>query len=321
MVKLSEGNGGKEMDSLISRFTEGFPRGNWTHWDDDAAILKTDIGFFGFTSDSFVVDPPFFPGGNIGDLAFCGTVNDLAVMGIKPSALSVSLVIEEGFPDDDLAVISRTLRERSEETGIPIVTGDTKVMQKGKVDRIIINTSAIGITDKVLDVPVQPGDLIILSGSLGDHAVAVLSERFDFETSVVTDSMPLWDLISSVKPFIKQAKDPTRGGLAAVLNEFSSRSGFQVLVHESRIPVKPEVRSAVDLLGVDLYSLACEGRFVCVVEQSDADFVLETLRKFDPSASIIGEFTEKSVSEVVVKTRFGLRLLPKPSGNLVPRIC
>ena len=321
MVKLSEGNGGKEMDSLISRFTKDFPRGNWLHYDNDAAILKTDIGFFGFTTDSFIVEPPFFPGGNIGDLAFCGTVNDLAVMGIKPSALSIALVIEEGFPDEKLEKISDSLAKHSKATGIPLVTGDTKVMQKGKLDNIIINTSAIGVTDKVLDTPPESGDLIILSGSLGDHAVAVLSKRFDFETSVTTDSKPLWEEMKSIKPLIKQAKDPTRGGLAATLNEIAIKNNLQVLIHESHIPVKQEVRSAINLLGIDMYSLACEGRIVCIASQEKADLVLEILRKFNPDASIIGEFTGQKIPEVVIQTAFGKRLLPKPSGNIVPRIC
>ncbi len=242
-------------------------------------------------------------------------------MGIEPSSLSLSLIIEEGFPDEKLQLISDSITKLSKQTNIPIVTGDTKVMQKGKLDKIIINTSAIGITDKVLDIPPKSGDLIILSGSLGDHAVAVLSKRFDFETSIKTDSKPLWEEMKSIKPLIKQAKDPTRGGLASTLNEFAHKHNLQILIKEERIPVKQEVNAAIDLLGIDLYSLACEGRIVCIAEQSKADLVLEILKKFNPDAAIIGEFTEHNKPEVIIKTKFGKRLLPKPSGNIVPRIC
>ncbi len=323
-IRLDQGNGGKEMNVLIDKLKKFLPSSNWTHSDDDSAILKTDIGFFGLTTDSFVVDPVFFPGGNIGKIAMCGTINDLAVMGIKASAVSLGLVVEEGFPEEDLLQIMESIGDVSRKTGVPVVTGDTKVMQKGKLDKIIINTSGIGITDTILDKPLVPGDKIILSGSLGDHAIAVLSQRFDFQTSVVTDSKPLIDEVFSVKEFIKQAKDPTRGGLASALNEFAEKSGLSILIDEDSVPVKKEVRSAVELLGIDLYSLACEGRLLCVVSSEHASKVIGVLKGFNPEAAIIGEIFEDapgSRPKVVVKTRFGKRFLPMPSGNIVPRIC
>jgi len=334
-VKLSEGNGGKEMNSLINELKKHLPGSNWTHTDNDAAVLKTDIGFFGFTTDSFIVDPVFFPGGNIGKIAVCGTINDLAMMGIRPSALSLSLVLEEGFPKQQLDDIMKTIGRISAETSIPVVTGDTKVMQRGKVDKIIINTSTIGIADKVLDASIYPGDKIILSGSLGDHAVAVLSERFDFKTSIVSDCKPLWEEIAAIRPFIKQAKDPTRGGLASALNDLAEKNGVSIIIDEGSIKVEKEVRSAVDLLGIDLYSLASEGRFVCITSPDRTNEVLHRLKQFNQDASVIGEVVrnkdvlvdyhtgEKAEAkpEVIIKTRFGRRLLPVPSGNIVPRIC
>ena len=311
------------MNSLIDRLKQHLPASNWTHTDNDAAILKTDIGFFGLTTDSFVVDPIFFPGGDIGKVAVCGTINDLAMMGVPASALTLGLVIEEGFPEEDLEKIMISIGFISKKTGIPVVTGDTKVMEKGKVDKLIINTSAVGVTDKVLDTPLQKGDKIILSGSLGDHAIAVLSQRFEFKTSVVTCCKPLIDEIAAVKPLIKQAKDPTRGGLASALNDIAGRNRCSMLLDEEKMPVKKEVRSAVELLGIDLYSLACEGRFVCFASPENAHETLEKLKVFNPDTAIIGEVTdtEEEHPEVVLQTRFGKRLMPMPSGNIVPRIC
>ena len=322
MIKLNQGNGGKEMNNLISKIKSHLPFSNWYHTDNDAAILKTDIGFFGLTTDSFVVDPIFFPGGNIGKIAVCGTINDLAVMGITPSALTLALILEEGFPVEQLDKIMKSIGNISKLTGIPIVTGDTKVMEKGKIDKIIINTTGIGITDKVLDQPIESGDKIILSGSLGDHAVAVLSKRFDFKTDIKTDCKPLIEEITTIKNLIKQAKDPTRGGLSSALNDIVQKNNCQIIIDEESIPVKKPVKSAINLLGIDLYSLACEGRFICITKNENAQQTLELLKSFNPEASIIGEVSSTNEKkEVILKTRVGKRILHTPSGNIVPRIC
>ncbi|MFC1722504.1 hydrogenase expression/formation protein HypE [Nanoarchaeota archaeon] len=321
MIQLSQGNGGKEMNKLIKQIKSSFPSSAWLHSDNDSAILKTGDNFLGFTTDSYIVDPIFFPGGNIGHIAACGTINDLAVMGIKPLALSLSLIIEEGFPIEDLKKITDSISKISNDTGIPIVTGDTKIMPKGKVDKIIINTSGLGVSDTILDRQPEPKDKIILSGSLGDHAIALLSQRFNFQTSIITDSQPIIDEIQKIKPLIKQAKDPTRGGLASALNDISQKTSTQILIDEQDIPIKKEVKSAVDLLGIDIYSLACEGRFICITSSANAEQVLSTLKQFNPRASIIGEIISTNKPEVILQTRFGKRLLPIPSGNIVPRIC
>jgi len=306
LVRLSEGAGGREMNSLIKKIRERFPKSNWKSTEDDSAHIQVNGKLF-FTSDSYVVTPIFFPGGDIGKIAFCGTVNDLAVMGAKPLGLSLSLIIEEGLPKEDLFKIIDSIAKLSKETGVPIVTGDTKVMEKGAVDKIIINTSGVGITDNPLTKEIKEGDKIIVSGSIGDHGAALLAKRFDIESCIITDSKPLWDEISKIAHLIKRAKDITRGGLAAVLNELCPCE-----LDEKLIPIKREVKSLTEFLGLDPFSLACEGRFVCVTNQPDK--VLELL----PDAKIIGEVTKK---DVVLNTGFGKRLLPVPSGNIVPRIC
>ncbi|MFA6089404.1 MAG: AIR synthase related protein, partial [Candidatus Woesearchaeota archaeon] len=187
VVKLSEGSGGEEMDNLIKQLSKDFFRGNWKNCDKDGATFEDLV----FTTDSYVVTPIFFPGGNIGKLAFCGTVNDLAVMGATPIGISLSLIIEEGFSKDELKIITDTIAKLSNETKIPVVTGDTKVVEKGKIDKIMITTSGIGKTKTILDKPLCENDAIIISGSLGDHAIALLSKRFDFETNIISDSKPL----------------------------------------------------------------------------------------------------------------------------------
>jgi hydrogenase expression/formation protein HypE len=321
IICLSHGSGGKEMQDLIDSFNFN-NRGKWKNCDNDSATASIDENRkIVFTSDSFIVDPIFFPGGNIGHLAFCGTVNDLAVMGAKPIGLSLSLVIEEGFLKKDLKKIIESINILSKEYDVPIVTGDTKVMEKGKVDKLIINTSGVGIIENkdLLTKKMEVGDKIIISGGLGEHAIALLSKRFDYETDIKTDSKPLLKEIDSVKDLIKIAKDPTRGGIAAILNELCEKKNLGMILDEEKIPIKKEVKSVTEMLGINLYELACEGRFVCIASKENAKKVEEKLQKFNKHAKIIGEIIDDN--KVIVQTILGKRILPVPTGRIVPRIC
>lgn len=318
-ISLHEGSGGKEMDDLISSF--GIKnRRDWKNFDNDSATLEIDEGkHLVFTTDSFIISPIFFPDTNIGHIAFCGTVNDICMMGAKPLGLSLSFIIEEGFPKSELKIIIDTINSLSEKYNIPIATGDTKVTGKGKIDKIAINTSGVGLTDYILDKRLAPGDNIILSGSIGEHAVALLSKRFDYKTSIISDSKPLWDEISSVKNQIKQAKDITRGGISAILNDIVKKNHVGMLINEESMPAKREVRKVVEMLGINIYELASEGRFVCIATKKNSQSVLLKLKKFNKDAAIIGEIIEGN--RVVLKTFLGQRILPTPTGRIVPRIC
>jgi len=321
VINLAHGSGGTEMDQLIAGF--GFRnRGDWKEYDNDSATI--DIGggqLLVFTTDSFIVDPIFFPGGDIGHLAVCGTINDLAVMGAKPLGLSISLVLEEGFPRKDLSRIIKSIDKLSVETKIPIATGDTKVMDRGKVDKIVINTAGVGIATKdgILTKKIAVGDKVLISGGLGEHAVALLSKRFDYETNVVSDSKPLIGELMSVRDRLKVAKDATRGGIAAVLNEIAGRNGMGMLLIEEKVPVRKEVRNLAEMLGIEAYELASEGRFVCIASAKDAPKVEKELKRFNKDAAIIGVIVKGD--RVAIQTMLGRRILTKPRGRIVPRIC
>ncbi|MBN2053023.1 hydrogenase expression/formation protein HypE [Candidatus Woesearchaeota archaeon] len=329
-ITLAEGSGGKEMQELIKSF--GFcKRGNWKECDNDSAVLDLDAvkgkgkpGKLVFTTDSFIVNPIFFPGGDIGHLAFSGTINDLVVMGAKPLGISLGFVIEEGFSKEDLDKIITSIKKLSEEYDVSVVTGDTKVMENGKLDKIIINTSGLGIVDEkdLLTKKIIPGDKVIISGGIGEHAVALLSKRFEYETKIITDSKPLIKEMDAVKRLIKIAKDPTRGGIASILNEICSKNKVGMLVSEEEIPAKQEVRKVVEMLGINLYELACEGRMICVADKNSASKVVKLLKEFNPDASIIGEIVDDAKdNHVVLQTMLGKRILAMPTGRIVPRIC
>ena len=322
-VSLDMGNGGREMQELLDSFLGKFNRSNWKNSQDDAATLNLPSGEnLVFTTDSFVVSPFKFPGGNIGDLAFSGTVNDIVVMGADPLGISLSLIIEEGFPIEDLEEIIETISCLSRTSGIGIATGDTKVVEKGSLDKIVINTSGVGITKRVLNEKIEPGDKVIVSGSIAEHAVALLSQRFDFQTSVTTDSKPLNEEMKEIRDLIKLAKDPTRGGIASTLNEIAINNKVEIIIEEKEIPIQKEVKAACKLLGIEAYDLANEGRLICIVKKENANQVLEKLRTFNSSAQIIGEVSaprEKGI--VLLKTDLGTRILSIPSGKIVPRIC
>jgi hydrogenase expression/formation protein HypE len=321
IINLSEGSGGKEMQELIKLFGN-FYKAKWQNSFNDSATLsinKHEKLFF--TTDSFVVDPIFFPGGDIGKISVCGTINDLAVMGVVPIGLSLSLIIEEGFNKSDLKKIINSINNVSKKTKVPIVTGDTKVMPKGKIDKIVINVSGIGIAKNkdLLDKKIEMGDIIIISGGIGEHATALLSKRFNYKTNIVTDSKPLIDEIQLIKDKIKIAKDLTRGGIASILNEICISNNLGMIIDEEKIPIKNQVKNVTNLLGISPYELACEGRFVCIANKNNAKKVQKILKKFNKSASIIGEITKGK--NVILKTIVADCILQMPSGRIVPRIC
>jgi hydrogenase expression/formation protein HypE len=320
-IQLHHGSGGREMHNLITTLLrDRYVTKKWNHSDRDGATYPLPNGQqLVFTTDAFTVTPLFFSGGNIGTLAFCGTVNDLSVMGATPIGLSLSLVIEEGFDKQQLQTIIDTMHTLSKTTRIPIVTGDTKVMQKGCIDKLIITTSGVGIADQIIDEPFQPGDVLIVSGSLGEHGATLLANRFDIETTLRTDAQPLTEPIQSIKAYVKYAQDITRGGLAAVVNELVSAYTCGALLHEPSIPFEPAVETLSSLLGIDMYHLACEGRFICVADKKHATAVVKRLQKFHAHARVIGELT--SGSDVLVQTKFGTKRLAMPTGSIVPRIC
>lgn len=335
MIKLSEGSGGKEMQELVKKIAVILRQGNsegvermsvarWTNMDDDSAVWRAGKENLCFTTDSYVVEPIFFPGGDIGKIAVCGTINDLAVMGVTPTGISLGLILEEGFSRESLFRILESIAAVSASAGVPVVTGDTKVLEKGKLDKIIINTAGIGVGSRILDDKLCAGDKVIVSGSIGEHGAAILAKRFEFESDILSDSKVVLEEIKAVKSLIKQAKDPTRGGIAATLNELCERNGVGMAIAGQDIPVKKEVGALCELLGIDVYTLACEGRFVCVCSAESAESVVSLLRGFNSEAAVIGEVVEgKEIGgkEVVLNTGFGKRILPMPTGNLVPRIC
>lgn len=321
VINLSHGSGGREMLDLIKSYKLS-NRGEWKNYDDDSATIQIEKNKkLVFTTDSFIVDPIFFPGGDIGHIAVCGTINDISVMGAEPIGLSLGFVVEEGFLKKDLKKIIASIDKISNDTNIPIVTGDTKVMEKEKVDKIIINVSGVGIVENKNLLTKKPkiGDKIIISGGLGEHAVALLSKRFDYKTSIVTDSKPIIKEIRKVRDLIKIAKDPTRGGIAASLNEICERYNVGMLLDDEAIPVKKEVKKVTEMLGINLFELACEGRFICIASKKNAKLVESDLKKFNKDASIIGEITDNN--KVIIQTFLGSRILPSPSGMIVPRIC
>ncbi|MDD1670675.1 MAG: hydrogenase expression/formation protein HypE, partial [Methanomicrobiales archaeon] len=280
-----------------------------------------------FTTDSHVVRPIFFPGGDIGRIAICGTVNDLAVMGGRPLALSCGMIIEEGFDIIDLERIVRSMDEALTESGAHLVTGDTKVMERGALDKIAINTAGIGIAEKVVrDNGFQPGDRIIVTGTLGDHGLAVLTHREGFELGeqIRSDVAPVWGLVELALAAgdVHAMKDPTRGGFAHAINDMARKSRTGVVIEEDALPVRRSVRSASEMLGIDPLEVANEGKIVMAVAPGDAEAVLSALRshKYGREAAIVGEVVEGE--RVIMRTRIGgERFIEPPLGDPVPRVC
>lgn len=326
-ILLSHGGGGEEMQALIrDLFIKNFSDPILAK-KEDAAILN-GVERLAFTTDSFTVSPIFFRGGDIGKLSVCGTVNDLAVMGAKPIYLSTSFIIEEGFPFEDLAKIVRSIADESKKTEVRIVTGDTKVVPVGAADKIFINTSGIGeVRCDVSSHSISEGDILLVSGTVGDHGACIMAQRegIKIETELQSDCASLWPLIHKLIEAgirTKAMRDPTRGGLAAVLNEWTELSKIGIEIVESSVPVRREVAGLCELLGLDPFSLASEGRFVLAVPEGDADRSLRLMRQhpLGSGAQIIGKVV--GGHQVILKSDYGTRkILEPPAGELLPRIC
>jgi hydrogenase expression/formation protein HypE len=329
-VNLAHGAGGEMMGELLRTLTNVKNRnagGIGLESLDDGAVIPLGDQNVVFTTDSHVVRPLFFPGGDIGRLAICGTVNDLAVMGARPIALSCGMIIEEGFDIIDLERIVRSMDEALTESGAHLVTGDTKVMERGALDKIAINTAGIGVAEKVVrDNGFRPGDRILVTGTLGDHGLAVLTHREGFELGeqIRSDVSPVWGLVELALAAgdIHAMKDPTRGGFAHAINDMARKSGVGVIIEEEALPVLRSVRSASEMLGIDPLEVANEGKVVMAVAAGDAEPVLAALRKhpYGREAAIVGTVVEGE--RVVMRTRIGgERFIEPPLGDPVPRVC
>ena len=329
-VNLMHGAGGEVMGELLQIIT------NLKHTNaggigleslDDGAVIPMCGQNVVFTTDSHVVSPIFFPGGDIGRIAVCGTINDLAMMGGRPIALSCGMVIPEGFEIADLERIVASMDIALGECGANLVTGDTKVLERGALDTIIINTAGIGVADRVVrDNGLLPGDAIVVSGTIGDHGIAIMAHRegFDFGGQIRSDVAPLWMLVERALAAgdIHAMKDPTRGGFANAINEMAKKSGVGVVIEEEALPFKKNVKSAAGMLGIDPLEVANEGKVVMGVAPGDAEAVLAALRShpYGRDAAIVGRVVEGS--HVVMRTAIGgERFIEPPIGDPVPRVC
>ena len=331
-ITMSHGAGGKATQTLIEAiFLDAF--GNpLLEPLEDAARLQVNGTGIALTTDSYVVSPLFFPGGDIGDLAVNGTVNDLAVSGATPLSLSAAFILEEGFPITDLTRIVASMQAAAQRAGVAIVTGDTKVVERGKADGCYINTAGVGVVqgDVALGVATaRPGDAILVSGPIGDHGVTIMLARgeLDIEADIESDTAPLNGLVADLLGQVggvRALRDATRGGVATILNEIARAAGVGILVTEDAIPVRPEVRGASELLGIDPMYVACEGRLVAVVDGQEADRALGALRAhpLGEQAAIIGRVTAEPPGIVQLKTAFGgTRIVDMLVGDPLPRIC
>ncbi len=330
-VVLGHGSGGKLSHDLINRLFlpdlgKAAPRAL-----DDAAVLNINGQRLALTTDSHVVSPLFFPGGDIGRLAVCGTVNDLAMVGARPIALTCGFVVEEGLSFEILQQVVRSMRESAAEAGVYIAAGDTKVVQKGGADKLFINTSGVGVVEADVNISganAQIGDVLIMSGTMGDHGVAVLSarENLQFETDLQSDVAPLNHLVEAMMRAgeIHVLRDPTRGGVATTLNEIASQSKVGIELQETALPVKPQVRAACEMLGFDPLNIANEGKLLAIVKAEDADSILAVMRqtKYGEEACIIGKVIETKNPQVRLRTAIGgTRLIDMLPGEMLPRIC
>jgi hydrogenase expression/formation protein HypE len=331
-ITLSHGSGGKATQTLIEAvFLDAF-RNPLLEPLEDAATFTVNGARLALTTDSFVVSPLFFPGGNIGDLAVNGTVNDLAVSGAKPLYLTAGFILEEGFPVADLLRIVDSMKFAAEAAGVSIVTGDTKVVQRGKADGCYINTAGVGVIDhpgKLGVATVRPGDAVLVSGPIGDHGITVMLARgeLDIEADLESDTAPVHDLVAGLlaaAPGVRAMRDATRGGVATILNEVARAADVAVVVDEDAVPVGAEVRGASELLGIDPLYVACEGRIVAIVDGAQAEAALAALRRhpLGEQAAVIGRIAADPPGLVLLNTVFGgTRICDMLVGDPLPRIC
>jgi hydrogenase expression/formation protein HypE len=330
-ILLAHGSGGRLAHDLIEKVLVKPLSNPLLERLDDAAVFACG-GRLAFTTDSYVVSPIFFPGGDIGRLAVCGTVNDLSMVGATPLYLSLALIIEEGLPLEDLERVLVSIREAAGEAGVRVVTGDTKVVNRGSADRLFVNTAGVGSLPERVEISgsnARPGDKVILSGTVGDHGIAVLSRRegLGFSTRLESDCAPLNGLVAQMMKAsarIHAMRDPTRGGLATTLNEIAAQSKAGIRIEEEKVPVRPEVRGACDMLGIDPLYVANEGKLVALVHPEDAGRVLETMRqhRYGKDAAIIGEVRPDHPGRAVMKTTLGAsRIVDMLVGDPLPRIC
>jgi len=330
-VLLAHGSGGKLAHELICGSFISELDNPLLAPMDDAAVFAAP-GRLAFTTDSYVVRPIFFPGGDIGRLAVSGTVNDLSMVGAKPLYLSLAFIIEEGLPFEDLERIVKSIKDTAGEAGVKIVTGDTKVVERGSADKLFINTAGVGEVPPRVNISghsAKPGDAVILSGTIGDHGIAVLSRRegLRFGTSLESDCAPLNRLVADmieVSDNIHSLRDPTRGGLASTLNELAGQSGVSIMIEETDVPIREEVQSACEMLGLDPLHIANEGKLVAVVDAADADKMVARMRlnKYGRNAAVIGRVQEGRPGRVTMKTRLGTsRVIDMLVGEPLPRIC
>ncbi len=329
-IAMKHGAGGRSMRALIERVLVDRASPIAAGLDDGAAIPVGDRWLI-VSTDSHVIHPIVFPGGDIGRLSVCGTVNDLAMMGAtEPLGLTSGLIVEEGFPLEQLREIRRSMASACDEAGVAIVSGDTKVMGRGEIDGVVINTTGVAIADVVVrDNGLRPGDVLIVTGTVGDHGVAVMAARhqLEFRRALVSDVAPLNGLVraalAAAAGGISAMKDPTRGGVASALHEMAAKSGVGIVLDEAAVPVRDEVRAAAELLGMDPLAIANEGKALVGVRPDAADRVLAALRAhpLGRDAARIGTCSGELPGSIVIETGFGRRLLTEPDGELLPRIC
>ena len=335
-ILLGHGSGGKLSAELIRDiFLPAFQNPVLSRLDDQA-IVNVNGQRLAITTDSFVVKPLFFPGGDIGSLAVHGTVNDLAMGGATPLFLSAAFIIEEGFSMDELRRVVDSLRQAAAGAGVQVVTGDTKVVEKGKGDGLFINTTGIGLVPEGVDLSAdraRPGDKVLLSGSIGDHGIAILAQRegLEFETQIQSDSAALHTLVagmldvtSNVTRDIRCMRDPTRGGVSSALNEIAERSRVGIELEENSLPIHEEVRGACELLGLDPLYVANEGKLIAIVAPEAADAVLQAMKRhpLGAEARIVGTVKKEDAGMVTMRTPFGTtRIVDMLAGDQLPRIC
>jgi hydrogenase expression/formation protein HypE len=331
-ILLGHGSGGRLMHELIEKVFRPVLLPADLSSLNDSTLFEANGARLAITTDSFVVDPIFFPGGDIGELAVNGTINDLAVGGARPLLLSAAFILEEGLSIEDLYRIVQSMKRACDHAGVPIVAGDTKVVNRGKCDKVFINTTGIGILEHSLEITAdraQPGDLLLLNGPIAAHGVAILSARAELELEgpIRSDTAPLHALVSgmlSASLKIRCMRDLTRGGLASALNELASASRVGFRIYEDRIPIQEEVKGACEILGLDPLHVANEGKLIAVVDREEAKGVLEGMRR-DPQgreSAIVGEVVSDHPGRVMMKTRVGgFRIVDMLAGEQLPRIC